>query len=937
MADKQLLETILDGGIAHANFLNGYLLSAESLRTEQDAQDAMHRHLAQAVGSGVIHGLDVATIPGESERLGITPGLALNNHGQLLHLEQEVVLKLTGALSTLGEEVNPCAIVDRDTFYSAPGIYLLVVSPATGYRGQASMHALPGQGVSAACAKAQRVDGVQFRLLGLDAVLENRPDFAADELQLFRLRNWLAAQTIGTGLYWQAMEGILRDPCGSRQDTSYSLFEDLDALGSRDVPLAVLQWGDGGLQFIDAWAARRPPVPGRPQPLGLADRRYAEMQALGMHFQCLATDLLDAAAGSPGIHPAQLQARDWLSVLPAAGYLNTGESEFSASTFFAGFDRIETDCLNRASLRRHLEHAWLAEPIYLSSVNLPEISYWNVAPGLTFFMRYDPPCGELRYEVQEPVGTDEEASPPSVEVQPAGSANLLLGVIGDLSFLGESRQLLKEYGPEVWAVGEDGRKHHPRKISSTKLGDLLAAFGSSRKRGNWHESVSAPVLAELFGGSQPDHLLGYSFRKLPAGLYTFYAKAAGRAAANVSSRVFDKQMAKVALLLDLSQKTPETARPGPKPDRGYLLYGDARWLRPEWWKEFWIPDWKIEHLEKPPRSPFPDPYPDPIPEKAWFEHLLKEVETRFPDVSLRAGDVTFHLDPSYAPGGTTIPAKPYAYLRFGDTGIYAPVILTTEVAGTRLDKTGLGGLENQPGGKLLMSAGMNRVEILAAAWSGLVEEVMEIGADSAIAIVVQAGESMAGVDGLSSLVPDEETRDKLGSKGYRNAVAIANAEPLKLAREIGLELPKVIGLVEMAREAVPRRYWALDNLELGAESAAGARLKELNINTLGQLEAAIDADGTHVELLGDEQETAENKLRAHKAGLAAKQGTNMPVYRLAKGETARALFNAGVPDVASLANMDEAAKVALEDVDASVAEHLVAEAQNLINNMLWKR
>src|SRR5689334_12403521 len=105
MATRQLSEIILDGGIRSVKFFNGRLLSGEDLSKEQEAQRVERRRLGQAIGSGVVSGLDVTEAAGISTNaapvLSITSGLAINREGQTLALSDGINLSLVKSSSTI--------------------------------------------------------------------------------------------------------------------------------------------------------------------------------------------------------------------------------------------------------------------------------------------------------------------------------------------------------------------------------------------------------------------------------------------------------------------------------------------------------------------------------------------------------------------------------------------------------------------------------------------------------------------------------------------------------------------------------------------------------------------------------------------------------------------------------------------------------------------
>src|SRR5262249_37818078 len=144
---RQLTEAILDGGIRSINFFNGRLLSGEDLRQEQLAYHEGHRRLGQAIGSGIASGLEVSEALGVSTKAApvvtVTPGLAINRHGEALALPTRTDVSLVRSVSpstpttTLTASFTPCDVGPSGSYVAGTGVYLLTIAPAVGSEGRA--------------------------------------------------------------------------------------------------------------------------------------------------------------------------------------------------------------------------------------------------------------------------------------------------------------------------------------------------------------------------------------------------------------------------------------------------------------------------------------------------------------------------------------------------------------------------------------------------------------------------------------------------------------------------------------------------------------------------------------------------------------------------------------------------------------------------------
>lgn len=99
----ELRTPILEQGIANTHFFNGRLLTAEALRAEQEANRQQRQRLGQAIGGGVVYGLQVQGTSTTSQTEGatsavvrVTAGLGDQSHGTDARLTRQH-RRLTGA------------------------------------------------------------------------------------------------------------------------------------------------------------------------------------------------------------------------------------------------------------------------------------------------------------------------------------------------------------------------------------------------------------------------------------------------------------------------------------------------------------------------------------------------------------------------------------------------------------------------------------------------------------------------------------------------------------------------------------------------------------------------------------------------------------------------------------------------------------------------
>lgn len=351
------------------NFFNGRLLSGEDLTTEQITNRVAHGLLGQAIGDGVVYGLEVQESGASSTlqvpTLAITRGLAINKNGASLMLDTDTELALVKPpTATNGTSVifQDCTPPQPGAYIAGAGVYLLTVGPAKDSQGLAEV-----SGVSttqAPCNTKYNIQCVQFRLIPIDLDETERSDTN-------HLRNLVAYKCFGVA----DQTKFVTDPFGPPL-TSYGLLDQLrsnQVLTNCEVPLAVLYWTTNlGIVFVDMWAVRRPvfpqaatemwaPVAGR--------RRMAEGLAMFLQFQEQINDMVEF--GVSGAALTSIVAADYFRYLPAAGFIPIGSIKASV-----GFDYLQFFSSRTYNNPMFIEGAKLEELITCSTL-YPAIDFSN--------------------------------------------------------------------------------------------------------------------------------------------------------------------------------------------------------------------------------------------------------------------------------------------------------------------------------------------------------------------------------------------------------------------------------------------------------------------------------------------------------------------------------------------------------------------------------
>lgn len=402
-----LQQAILDGGIRSINFFNGRLLSARDLTREQSANREAERRLGQAIGEGIVYGLEVSSATAstqESPVVTVEAGLAINRIGQTLMLTAKTDVALVrratpGPGST--EPFGECAPLQSGTYIAGAGVYLLTIAPAQGTEGRAVTHSL--ENATAACNTDTTVTAVQFRLIQLDQQIS-----ATEMLDQNKLRNLIAYKCFGV----DSTSKFPIDPFTTNLE-KYGLLDNLRPtwLTECEVPLAILYWTlVDGIKFIDLWSVRRRlgrRLADKPWSFLTSERTTLEGEAMYLQFQNQLKDLIGS-----GVTLSQVKAKDHFKYLPAAGLLPVGGTGgFDYTTFFNEITIRQPIFIEGAQLRSLFQESFEYPPVdtgselvfYLYIVRenaqsslagaTPTQSYMVFASGHTLYR------GEARYDV----------------------------------------------------------------------------------------------------------------------------------------------------------------------------------------------------------------------------------------------------------------------------------------------------------------------------------------------------------------------------------------------------------------------------------------------------------------------------------------------------------------------------------------------------------
>lgn len=320
MSTIRSIGTFFELGLRTPNYVNGRTLHAEDLRADQTATLARLVGLGHAIGPGVVAGLDVRLTPASTNSLQVDPGSGINARGDVLQLSgSPVTLSLVIApetASNLGSAglFQPCATASPgETIVIDQGAYLLAIAPVSRLEGTTPVTGAAQRGNTVECAAKWQVDGLEFKAIRLT---EFGADGVDDGTSAATRRNRLAHWCLGS----RAL-AVFPFP---DYDGAYSGIDRIAAsiLTPCDLPLAVFYWDDGGVAFVDGWAARRRLAGPFVAPAWggfFGQKRVAEGEARLLQFQAELADLFSR----PNANPQQVRAADHFPHLPPVGFLPT--------------------------------------------------------------------------------------------------------------------------------------------------------------------------------------------------------------------------------------------------------------------------------------------------------------------------------------------------------------------------------------------------------------------------------------------------------------------------------------------------------------------------------------------------------------------------------------------------------------------------------------
>ncbi len=384
----QLLEPVTDeSSIRAVNFFNGRLLTSKDFTREQDARHEADARLGLALGEGVAFGLQIEHDKQASQTdkpvVKVKAGLAFNGKGQALRLNEEVQVALARSFEATSVDClfGNCKDSIGGTYVAGAGVYLLTIAPAEKSEGKAANNGLDPSQIR--CNTDTTVETVQFRLIRI-----NRSLYADLNVAASSFRNELAYRCFGAGIQPAWFENLLET--APRQD---DLLETLrkTVLSDREVPLGLMFFtGVADLQFIDAWAVRRPLSRiADALPSLVEGRRLAVGQAMFQQFQAQIA-FLRQPSGDLGSVTAQSHFR----YLPPVGIIPVAEetdaTDAQATKFFTGLIYRSPVFINAARL----------EALIRDSLCYPPIDTQTIDPQIK---EKDPQKGEMiwLYRVRE--------------------------------------------------------------------------------------------------------------------------------------------------------------------------------------------------------------------------------------------------------------------------------------------------------------------------------------------------------------------------------------------------------------------------------------------------------------------------------------------------------------------------------------------------------
>lgn len=913
--NEALLET-KDSGLWLVNFFNGKLLSAEDLSREQQARELLDRRLGQAVGEGVVRGLEVQIADAAKLRLNVLAGLAINRRGRPLYLEADTRLDLTLPPAQPGPVTSFKECDPRPTLGSSldPGAYLLTLYPAEEGKERAEVSGL-GNAV-APCHVRFMAQGVQFRLIPLATALSGYGNPPGNP----KLQNWLAYRCFGLGEAEYPANRLLNltfsTALPAEDGPDYGLLKKLRPkdLTDCDVPLAVLHIAQGqGLRFVDLWAVRRKPhrrLSARWQPL-LGERRQAEGEAIFYQFQDQVAAML-----SPNKDLGQTVASSLFEYLPPVGLLPVGGNRFQAHQFFKEGPSAD-DGLEPAQIRQAVQQALALEPVEVKSwieKKFPLIRLFALR-GISQYI--------LFVRDDRLIATQIPSDPPT-SVEPG---RFLIGLVDE-----ESQPLDPKAVKRVWATDKAGKQYlaQPLQVSldDFDLGSVVVLGNRSKKTAQ---------KASTGGGKIPHEFTVYLIEEVPPGTYYLKAQASGYRIASETASLSANQQVEAVLRLYAKD-------PAHKPGGSVHLTPGHELVDPKGhlYGRISFPD-KYPIVDREKEFPWKDPgYVDPPPdERETIEDLLQDQLERDPEAPFTARVDKLAFQPDYDPG--TVSEDPYAYVLTEDGSALATLLTPSEQALPGAVSTSASGVPELSSGSyasVLSQSGLGQMDVFAGAWAGLVAETLGVSPAMAKSLIQDVGTAatQAKNDKTYYAGLDKAGAQKLKDKGFDSDVKLANASVREVQAALGEGYSSGFAarIVEQARSLVSASAWSLseaaNQVRLGLSDEQLGEAARMGLDSLGALERALETDAAGLRQKLGLSEVSLTRLgervssQLQTARVASSGETPLTALPSLDHNLAATLVEAGITGASTLAETPAKDLALTLGISQAVAEAIVKEA-----------
>ncbi|WP_255990872.1 hypothetical protein [Chitinolyticbacter albus] len=387
--------------LTRINYFDGRYLGAEDLTREQDYLRALVRESNRASGAGVVHGFNLSTLSGG--RLQLSSGLAIDNEGRVLLLPDAAEVGIADLIARSQGQANAPATAGGDGHFgacepavSAPTatpvagstLYLIGIVHAEALCGRAEVW---GKACESACAQSAdfdaRREGVVLLALPLNLATP-LPTSSAVQFTAEHLRSRVASSYYADeqARYGKIMSAALLE-------SSVWCRGALAASGNF-VPLGVLAYSGGNVQFLDGWIARREHVDGHP-------KRYWQWQmmmrpwdvflAQVLQFQCQLVHVLEHGP-TPGddddpcnrMRRLVVEASDVMVELQRY-YTETARSFTDQKMRFVGGHSQIADLVGKLQLAKQQVKLTATDRVLINGgiVELPSAGYLPVVAGST--------------------------------------------------------------------------------------------------------------------------------------------------------------------------------------------------------------------------------------------------------------------------------------------------------------------------------------------------------------------------------------------------------------------------------------------------------------------------------------------------------------------------------------------------------------------------